>query len=220
MRLVGSSLGAVIIALCPRIAFTQYGSVDAIETPLQQQISVKSVLNRIEECAGVLAEFLNTMIFGANGPNRALKPFLVPETHTGNVLKAFLPNGYQGRVFPSSAKAAKTFPLSTNPPSNLLFSLGCLRIFDFSVNGAMDQTPQCTFSPQPKQLLINGSLQLDRDGPLGFEIMYCIAAALGGEFEKISKVATADQVDKVMNARVTRWAGLSCCHVTDVWRYH
>jgi hypothetical protein len=178
------------------------------------------VLNRIDECADALAEFLNTMLFASNGPNQALKQYLVPEDHTGNALKAFLPNGYQGRVFPTKAKEAKTFPLSTNTPSNLLLGLGCLRMFDFSVNGAMDQTPQCTFSPEPKQLLINGSLQLDRYGPLGFEIMYVIAAALGGEFEKISKVATPAQVDKVMNARVTRWADLSCCHVTDVWRYH
>ena len=90
-------------------------------------------------------------------------------------------------------------------------------MLDFSVNGALDQTPQCTNSPQPKQLLINGSMQLDRYGPLGFEIMYCIAAALGGEFEQICKVVTAQQVDEVMNVRIAGWACLYCCHVTDVW---
>ena len=77
-------------------------------------------------------------------------------------------------------------------------------MLDFSVNGALDQTPQCTNSPQPKQLLINGSLQLDRYGPIGIEIMYTIAGALGGEFEMIRNVVKDDQVDTAMDARVTR----------------
>ena len=180
---------------------------------------MKSVLNRIEECASALADFLNTMVFGSQGPNPALKQYVVPDTHTCNVLKSFLPDGYHDRVFPMSAKEAKHLPLGKDTPSNLLLDLGRLRMFDFSANGIMDQPPQCTLSPQPKQLLINGCMHLDRYGPLCFKIMYCVAGALGGEFERICKVVTADQVDEVLNVRVARWACcLSCCTVTDAWQ--
>ena len=85
-------------------------------------------------------------------------------------------------------------------------------MLDFSVNGALDQTPQCTNSPQPKQLLINGSMQLDRYGPLGFEIMYCIAAALGGEFEQICKVTTADMLPLVI-----RQSACSKSRCSEMW---
>ncbi len=39
--------------------------------------------------------------------------------------------------------------------------------------------------------------------------MYCVAAALsalGGEFEKVCKVKTPEQVEKILEAYVTRWA--------------
>ena len=140
--------------------------------------------NRIEESAKYLADFLNTHLFGPSGPHQALKPFLVPRDHIGNTLKHFLPEGYQGRVCPISAKEANTLPLSQDTPANLLLGLGCLRFFDFDANSTLEETPHCTFSPQPNQLLIIGSLQLDPYGPRGIEIMYCIASALWGELER------------------------------------
>ncbi len=83
-------------------------------------------------------------------------------------------------------------------------------MFDFSQNNSVpNQPPQCTFSPAGGDLLIRvitGALQLDRYGPLGFEIMYCVAAALGGEFENVCKVRTPEQVDKILETYVTRWA--------------
>ena len=160
--------------------------------------------NRFEGCAKFLADFLNTNLFGPSGPHQGLKLFLVPEHHTGNVLKDFLTEGYKGRVCPISAKEANTLPLSQDTPPNLLLGMGCLRMFDMDSNGEDGHSPQCTFSPQPKQLLINGSLQLDRYGPIGFEIMYTIAGALGGEFEMIRNVVKDAQVDTAMDARITR----------------
>ena len=160
--------------------------------------------NRIEESAKYLADFLNTHLFGPSGPHQALKPFLVPRDHIGNILKHFLPEGYQGRVCPISAKEANTLPLSQDTPANLLLGIGCLRMFDMDANGEGGHTPQCTLSPPRGQLLINGSLQLDRYGPIGIEIMYTIAGALGGEFEMIRNVVKEDQVDTAMDARVTR----------------
>jgi hypothetical protein len=169
--------------------------------------TVKTVTNRVDEAVSALANFLNTMVFAPQGPHKALKQFLVPETHTGSALKAFLPDGYEGRVFPSSTKEAKHLPLGTDTPPNLLLGVGSLRMFDFSQNNSVpSQPPQCTFSPAGGDLLITGALSLDRYGPLGFEIMYCVAAALGGEFEKICKVKTPEQVDKILDAYVTRWA--------------
>ena len=165
--------------------------------------------NRLDDAVLALANFLNTMVFAPQGPHKALKPFLVPESHTGCVLKAFLPDGYQGRVFPSSSREAKHLPLATDTPHNLLLGLGSLRMFDFQVsqnNSSPGQSPQCTFSPAGGDLLITGALQLDRYGPFGFEIMYCVAAALGGEFENICKVRTPEQVDKILETYVTRWA--------------
>jgi hypothetical protein len=73
------------------------------------------VTNRLDEAALALANFLNTMVFAPQGPHKALKQFLVPETHTGSVLKAFLPDGHQGHVFPSSTREAKHLPLGTDP---------------------------------------------------------------------------------------------------------
>ncbi len=105
------------------------------------------------------------------------------------------------RLQPRTNQEAKTVPLYNDTPANLLLGLGCLRFFDFDANSTLEETPHCTFSPQPNQLLINGSLQLDPYGPRGIEIMYCIATALGGEFEQISNVVTADQVDEVMVTR-------------------
>jgi hypothetical protein len=137
------------------------------------------VTNRHDDAVLAVANFLNTMVFAPQGPHKALKQFLVPEAHTGCVLKAFLPDGYQGRVFSSSSREAKHLPLATVTPHNLL--LGSLRMFDFSQNNSVpSQPPQCTFPPAGGDLLITGALQLDWYGPLGFEIMYCVAAALGG----------------------------------------
>jgi len=168
------------------------------------------VTNRLDDAVLALANFLNTMVFAPQGPHKALKQFLVPEAHTGCVLKAFLPDGYQGRVFPSSSRElreAKHLPLATDTPHNLLLGVGSLRMFDFSQNNSVPSQPQqCTFSPAGGDLLITGALRLDRYGPLGFEIMYCVAAALGGEFEKVCKVKTPEQVNKILEAYVTRWA--------------
>ena len=78
--------------------------------------TVKTVANRLDEAVSALATFLNTMVFAPQGPHKAPKQFLVPETHTGSVLKAFLPDGYEGCVFPSSTKEAKHLPLGTDTP--------------------------------------------------------------------------------------------------------
>ena len=45
--------------------------------------------NSIEECVLALSDFLNHVIFEANGPHKDLKQFLVREIHTSNVLKMF-----------------------------------------------------------------------------------------------------------------------------------
>ncbi len=55
------------------------------------------------------------------------------------------------------------------------------------------QLPQCTFSPQPKQLLINGCMKLDRYGPLAFEIMYSIAGGLGAN---LSRYVRSERLNK------------------------
>jgi len=86
--------------------------------------------------------------------------------------------------------------------------LGCLRLFDLSCNSAVPtQTQQCTFAPAAiGESLIKGAKSLDRYGPLGFEIMYAVAAGLGGEYQKLCKVKKPDQVDAVMKETVFRWA--------------
>ena len=93
--------------------------------------------NRLDDAVLALANFLNTVVFAPQGPHKALKQFLVPEEHTGCVLKAFLPDGYQGRVFPSSSREATHLPLATDTPHNLLLGLGSLRMFDFSQNNSI-----------------------------------------------------------------------------------
>ena len=101
-------------------------------------------------------------------------------------------------------------PIQSSPttPTNLVLALGCLRLFDFSSNSAVPtQTQQCTFAPAAiGESLIKGAKSLDRYGPLGFEIMYTVAAGLGGEFLKVCKVKKPDQVDAVLNETVIRWA--------------
>jgi hypothetical protein len=179
--------------------------------------AVKTVQNRFDQCLETLIDFLNSTkstLFGANGPHPDLKQYLCPPAHEGNVLKAFLPPGYQGRVFPRNMKDAKNMPIQSSPttPTNLVLALGCLRMFDVSSNSAVPtQTPQCTFAGNfaPAAIgesLIKGAKSLDRYGPLGFEIMYTVAAGLGGEFLKVCKVKKPDQVDAVLNEAVVRWA--------------
>ena len=172
--------------------------------------AVKTVQNRFDQCLETLVDFLNSSLFGANGPHPDLKQHLCPPAHEGNVLKAFLPPGYQGRVFPRNMKEAKNLPIQSSPttPTNLVLALGCLRMFDVSSNNAVPtQTPQCTFAPAAiGESLIKGAKSLDRYDPLGFEIMYTVAAGLGGEFLKVCKVKKPDQVDAVLNETVIRWA--------------
>ena len=54
--------------------------------------------------------------------------------------------------------------------------------------------------------MIKGANRLDKYGPLGFEIMYAVAAGLGGMFLKVCKVKKPDQVDAVLDETVFRWA--------------
>ena len=54
--------------------------------------------------------------------------------------------------------------------------------------------------------MIRGARQLDKYGPLHFEIMYAVAAGLGGDFLKVCKVKTPAQVDQVLLETVVRWA--------------
>ena len=69
------------------------------------------------------------------------------------------------------------------------------------------QLPQCTFAPREiGASLIRGAKQLDKYGPLHFEIMYAVAAGLGGDFLKVCKVKTPAQVDQVLLETVVRWA--------------
>ena len=164
----------------------------------------------MDQCVEVLVEFLNSSLFGANGPRAELKQFLCDPAHEGNVLKAFLPPGYSGRVFPRSMKEAKNMPIQSSPttPTNLVLTLGCLRMFDYSSNASVPtQLPQCTFAPREiGASLIRGAKQLDKYGPLHFEIMYAVAAGLGGDFLKVCKVKTPAQVDEVLLETVVRWA--------------
>ena len=127
------------------------------------------MLNRTDECVAELAEFINTTVSGSIGPHQALKQYLVPETNTGNVLKSFLPEGYQGRVFSRSAKEAKQFPPGKDLPSNLLLGLACLCIFDLVLWTSLHCAPTKTAADKRVH-----------EAGLGFEIMYCIAAGLGG----------------------------------------
>ena len=75
--------------------------------------AIKTVQNRFDQCLETLIDFLNSSLFGANGPHPDLKQYLCPPAHEGNVLKAFLPPGYQGRVFPRSMKDAKNMPIQS-----------------------------------------------------------------------------------------------------------
>ena len=81
-------------------------------------------------------------------------------------------------------------------------------MFDYSSNASVPtQLPQCTFAPREiGASLIRGARQLDKYGPLHFEIMYAVAAGLGGEFQKVCKVKKPDQVDAVLKETVFRWA--------------
>ena len=65
--------------------------------------------------------------------------------------------------------------------------MGCLRMFDCTRNNSVPTAlPQCTFAPATVGgLLIVGAKHLDKYGPLHFEIMYTIAAELGGEILKV-----------------------------------
>ena len=93
-------------------------------------------------------------------------------------------------------------------PTNLVLTLGCLRMFDYSSNAFVPtHYPQCTFAPAAiGASLIKGAKQLDKYGPLHFEIMYAVAAGLGGDFLKVCKVKTPAQVDQVLLETVVRWA--------------
>ena len=166
--------------------------------------SVKTVSKRIDEAIDNLADFLNTSVFAANGPHSHLRQFLCAPGHTGSLLARYLPDSYNGRAIPTTITEAKAYPLA-RAPDELVLALGCLRTFDASMNNVIPtQPPQCNFSPAPGCPLMKGTARLDIYGPMGFELIYCIASALGGEFLPICSVSSPEQVQEAMAITLTR----------------
>jgi hypothetical protein len=72
------------------------------------------------------------------------------------------------------------------------------------INAVPSQAPQCTFDPAPGALFIFGAKQLRRYGPMGFEVMYAVAAGLGGEFLQVCKVRQVKQVHVILITELVR----------------
>ena len=166
--------------------------------------TVRTVAKRIEEAAETLADFLNTFVFGFNGPDPFLAKVLCAAGQTGSLLAPHIPAGYSGRIIPKTLKEAKKFPLNKAEPQ-LLLALGFLRRYDASRNNTIpSQSPQCNFSAPPGTQIMRGVQRLDKYGELFFEIAYCIASGLGGEFLKVCAVSTPAQVGELLGMSVYR----------------
>jgi hypothetical protein len=167
--------------------------------------TVKNILKRVDDAASVLADFLITSVFTTAGSMDQLKSDLYDEGHTGSLLSSLLPPNYKGCVFPDTRALAKNLPLGKHAPNPLVLALGCLRIFDCSLNHAVtSQAPQCTFSPDSGALFIFGAKHLDRFGPMGFEVMYAVAAGLGGEFFQVCKVRQVKKALVLLDTQLVR----------------
>ena len=168
--------------------------------------SVKTLIKRIEESVQCLADFLNTFLFNNAGPDKNFKSFLCGEDDRP-LLSDFVPPAFAGRIIPKSLTEAKMFPLGKNNYPDLTLAMGCLRCFDFSLNNIVPtHVPQCNFHPSagPRGQIIRCLDRLDKYGPMAFEILYCVASGLGGEFLAVCNCNSAAEVEGVMKLTVTR----------------
>ena len=168
--------------------------------------SVKTLIKRIKESVQCLADLLNTYVFHNSGPDRAFKSFLCGEDDRP-LLSDFVPPGFAGRIIPKSLNEAKMFPLGKNTFPDLTLAMGCLRCFDFSLNSSVPtHLPQCNFHPSagPQGQIIRGIDKVNTYGPMAFEVLYCVASGIGGEFLAVCNCNTPEDVESVMKWTVSR----------------
>ena len=122
------------------------------------------------------------------------------------LLKELLPKGYKEAVFPLRDEEVPTLPLVKGKYNAQLHrAIGLLRQFDCVKNNPVpSEPPQCSFYSR-EGLFIQGEAILPPYGPIFFEILYCVAKALGGLYARhIATVKSANEVEPAIRFEVNR----------------